>query len=437
MTETNTSIRVSNLSKQYSLYQAPFDRVKEALHPLKKQYHRKFNALLNISFEVKKGEVLGIIGRNGSGKSTLLKLITSVLTPSSGELQVYGKISAILELGAGFNPELTGMENIYLNLSISGLSKEVIDSKVEELVAFAELGEFINQPIKTYSSGMAARLGFAVAINVAPDIFIVDEALSVGDAAFQRKCFAKMEKIRDEGATIIFVSHSDTSVVNLCDRAIWLHAGEKILDGVPKLVTGLYSKHIESKNIQSEHIAKEYTELLGIGEQSITKAEMPETVIQEQKNDRFNTALVSKSVIKYKENGAKISDVKITTLDGVKVNTVTQGGEYYFQYDVVLDDKDAQVLCAMLIKSIQGVNIGGGHYPERHTYQSVGRTNFGLKWKWKCRLIEGEYFVNCGVSDKNGFLHRIIDSVMFQVKNNDYAKQSYPMVDFIQSVECE
>lgn len=210
----------------------------------KKKYHKEFYALNNVSFEIKKGETVGIIGKNGSGKSTLLKIITGVLTPTSGRVTIHGKISAILELGAGFNPEMTGLENIYLNTSINGMNKAQTDKKIDEIVAFAELGEFIHQPIKTYSSGMKARLAFAVSINVEPDILIVDEALSVGDSTFQRKCFAKMEEIRAKGATILFVSHSEGSIVSLCNRAYMDEAMEnQIIDGTPKLVTGLYEAH--------------------------------------------------------------------------------------------------------------------------------------------------------------------------------------------------
>src|SRR5690554_6263265 len=189
------AVRVQNLSKAYKLYQRPIDRLKESLNPFKKKYHKEFYALKDMSFEIKKGETVGIIGKNGSGKSTLLKMITGVTTPTSGRVTVNGKISAILELGAGFNPEMTGLQNIYLNTSINGMSKQETDKKIDEIIAFAELGYFISQPVKTYSSGMKARLAFAVAINVEPDILIVDEALSVGDAAFQRKCFAKIEQI--------------------------------------------------------------------------------------------------------------------------------------------------------------------------------------------------------------------------------------------------
>jgi lipopolysaccharide transport system ATP-binding protein len=261
----NVAIKVNNLTKSYKLYAQPIDRVKESLNLFGKKYHTEFHAVKDLSFEVKNRETVGIIGRNGCGKSTLLKMIANVLTPSSGRVIVHGHISAILELGAGFNPEMSGLENIYLNTSINGLSKEQTDQKIDEIEKFSELGEFLDQPIKTYSSGMKARLAFAVAINVEPDILIVDEALSVGDAAFQRKCFSKIEEIRANGATILFVSHSEDSIVSLCNRAIWLSNGEQVLDGVPKLVTGLYLKYSNAKRINKEKVLNEYHKLIDNG----------------------------------------------------------------------------------------------------------------------------------------------------------------------------
>lgn len=253
----NTAIKVQNLTKTYKLYDKPIDRLKESLHPLKKKYHKEFYALNNVSFEIKKGETVGIIGKNGSGKSTLLKIITGVLTPTAGRVAIHGKISAILELGAGFNPEMTGLENIYLNTSINGMNKAQTDKKIDEIVAFAELGEFIHQPIKTYSSGMKARLAFAVSINVEPDILIVDEALSVGDMNFQAKCMFKMNQIMKEGTTILFVSHSIDSVKKLCKKAIYLENGIMLDIGNAGDIADLYIKNMrekQQKNLNNQEI---------------------------------------------------------------------------------------------------------------------------------------------------------------------------------------
>lgn len=218
-------IKVENVSKVYKLYDKPIDRLKETLSPSKKKYHKDHYALDNISFEVKKGETIGIIGTNGSGKSTLLKMITGVLTPSSGNITVNGKVSALLELGAGFNPEYTGMENIYLNGTMMGYSREDMNKKVQPILEFADIGTFINQPVKTYSSGMFARLAFAVAINVEPEILIVDEALSVGDTRFQIKCMNKMKQMMEGGTTVLFVSHDTNSIKRFCSKALWIDKG--------------------------------------------------------------------------------------------------------------------------------------------------------------------------------------------------------------------
>jgi teichoic acid transport system ATP-binding protein len=219
------AIKVQNLSKVYKLYDSPSDRFKEAFHPFRKQYHHDFYALHNINFNLKKGDTLGIIGKNGSGKSTLLKILTSVLTPTVGSVEVNGKVSALLELGTGFNPEFTGIENVYLSGTIMGYRRDEMDAKLDDILAFADIGEFVHQPVKMYSSGMYVRLAFAVAINVDPDILIVDEALAVGDMTFQKKCMERIDSFRDIGKTIVFCSHDMHTVSALCQRALWMHDG--------------------------------------------------------------------------------------------------------------------------------------------------------------------------------------------------------------------
>ena len=219
------AICARNLDKVYKLYDRSIDRLKESLHPLRRKYHHDFYALRDISFEIEKGETFGLIGKNGSGKSTLLKIIAGVLTPSGGNLEVRGKVSALLELGVGFNPDMTGLENIYFSGTIMGYSREEMDSKVEDILSFADIGDFIQQPVKTYSSGMFVRLAFAVATKVDPEILVVDEALAVGDIFFQSKCMLLMRKMIDSGVTLLFVSHDTSSVTNLCKRAIYLESG--------------------------------------------------------------------------------------------------------------------------------------------------------------------------------------------------------------------
>ena len=242
------AIKVENLSKVYKLYNAPIDRMKEALNPFKKSYHKEFYALNDVSFEIKKGDCVGTIGKNGAGKSTLLKIITGVLSPTSGYSNVVGRVSALLELGAGFNPEYTGMENIFFQGNLMGISEDEMSLKLNDILSFADIGDFIYQPVKTYSSGMFARLAFAVAINVDPDILIVDEALSVGDSMFQHKCMARMNQIIENGATVLFVSHSIESVRSLCSSGIWLENGsvrmiDKSINVVNEFLNEVFINH--------------------------------------------------------------------------------------------------------------------------------------------------------------------------------------------------
>ncbi|MGN0372397.1 MAG: ABC transporter ATP-binding protein [Enterocloster sp.] len=241
------AIEVRNVKKVYRLYEKPIDRLKESVSISHKNYHRDFYALNGLSFGVRKGETVGIIGTNGSGKSTILKIITGVLTPTEGEVKVNGKISALLELGAGFNMDYTGIENIYMNGTMMGYTKKEMDAKLQDILDFAEIGDFVYQPVKTYSSGMFVRLAFALAINVDPEILIVDEALSVGDVFFQSKCYRRMEEIRKSGTTILMVTHDMGSIIKYCDRVVLLNRGEFIAEGQPGRVVDMYKKILAGK----------------------------------------------------------------------------------------------------------------------------------------------------------------------------------------------
>lgn len=263
-------IDIQHLTKTYNMYQKPIDRLKEALSPKKKNYHDVFYALKDVNIYVESGEMIGFIGENGSGKSTLLKIITGVLNPTSGSVEIKGKISALLELGSGFNPEYSGYENIYLNGMVLGFSREEIDHMLEDIIAFADIGDHISQPVKTYSSGMFVRLAFAIAINVDPDILIVDEALAVGDLEFQLKCMEKFTEFRNSGKTILFVSHDINSVRRFCDRVYWLQNGEIVEEGETMEVTEHYDNYLKKKSLKSvdrevntveEHSAYDIVEL--------------------------------------------------------------------------------------------------------------------------------------------------------------------------------
>ncbi|WP_434997448.1 ABC transporter ATP-binding protein [Vibrio scophthalmi] len=452
------AIEVHDLTKKYKLYSRPIDRLKESLNFFGKKYHTDFSAVKNVSFELGKGETVGIIGRNGCGKSTLLKMITNVLTPSSGQVIVHGHISAILELGAGFNPEMTGLENIYLNTAINGFSKKQTDNIVEDIVKFAELGEFVHQPTKMYSSGMSARLAFAVAINVKPDILIVDEALSVGDAAFQRKCFAKMEEIRANGATILFVSHSEASIVNLCSRAIWMSKGEKILDGDPKLVTGLYLKYSNETIINKDKVCSEYHQLANndIAKDNLSREKKQSENTQEQqkldtqKNEEDKTLTISSgslkeyfdpklkpsSTIKYESDGAIIETPQILTSDGEVVNNLIRGKVYWYTYRVKFTKSANNVRFGMLIKTVSGVELGGGT-SDKSASNGLKLINDGeyirIEYKFTCSLNAGLYFTNAGVlgsiSGELKYLHRITDALCFRVVE-DTSGYSTGTIDF-------
>lgn len=243
--EADIAIRVDNVGKMYKLFDKPVDRLKHTLFwRFGKVYGEDFWALRNISFEVKKGEALGIVGRNGSGKSTLLQIITGVLPPTTGTVETNGRITALLELGSGFNPEYTGKENVYMSGAILGLSPEEVNEKYEDILSFADIGSFIEQPVKLYSSGMFARLAFAVAVSFDPDILIVDEILAVGDYSFQQKCVARMAQMRDNGLTLVYVSHSTDSIKDVCSRAIYLKKGELVYQGTSEQTTDLYLKDL-------------------------------------------------------------------------------------------------------------------------------------------------------------------------------------------------
>ena len=240
-------ISIKNLTKTYRLYSSHADRVKETFNPFRKKYHRPFNALTNVSFNVKRGEVLGIIGQNGSGKSTLLQIICGILQPTSGSVEINGRISALLELGAGFNPEFTGRQNIYINCAILGLTHEEIDARFDDIVGFADIGDFIGQPVRTYSSGMYVRLAFSIAVSVYPDVLIIDEALSVGDHEFQQKCVNRMMEFREAGKTIVFCSHSMYLTNELCAKAVWLCNGRARSHGKTSKVISEYMAYLERK----------------------------------------------------------------------------------------------------------------------------------------------------------------------------------------------
>lgn len=291
-----TIIDIKHLNKVYNLYDKPIDRLKEVLSPTHKCYHREHYALNDINLEIKKGESVGIVGKNGSGKSTLLKIITGVLNPTSGEMNVQGKISALLELGAGFNPEYTGIENIYLNGTMMGYSKAEMDEKVDDIIAFADIGDFINQPVKTYSSGMFARLAFAVSINVEPEILIVDETLSVGDTRFQIKCMDKMKEMMEGGTTVLFVSHDINAIRRFCTKCVWINEGRLKEIGSVNTVSDHYMDFLKILDVENERKKEEHVSEIEFIPKNNVVAEVVEFKVLNIKNEIIDTMYYDETI---------------------------------------------------------------------------------------------------------------------------------------------
>lgn len=394
------SIEVENLSKVYKLYDKPSDRLKEALSPVKKCYHKDFYALKDLSFKIKPGETVGFVGKNGSGKSTLLKILTEVLTPSEGSLKINGKVSALLELGAGFNGEYTGMENIFLNGTILGFSHEEMEKRVDDIVKFADIGEYINQPVKTYSSGMFVRLAFAVAINVEPDILIVDEALAVGDVRFQLKCMDKFLEFKEKGITILYVSHDVNSIKRFCNRAIWINEGHLEADGDVDLVTDKYldylkmldaaneqdEKQPEDENSNSENEKKTDRNL----ESSVEIAEVVSLKIENEKGEEITEI----------EHGEK---VKLTLMYFVNDTTIKKpvvgiallrlDNLYVCGLNTLLDKIDVPWEKGYNSVTLTYDNfnlVGGGYYFDVAVYDQTASVPFDYRTKYK------EVFVKMG-----------------------------------------
>ncbi len=322
----NIAIKVENLSKVYKLYDKPTDRLKESLHLKGKKYHKDFYALNDVSFEIKKGETVGIIGKNGSGKSTLLKIITGVLSPTSGKITVNGKVSALLELGAGFNPEYTGIENIYFQGNLMGYTKEQMDSRLQDILDFADIGDFIYQPVKMYSSGMFARLAFAVAINVEPDILIVDEALSVGDMQFQNKCIRRMEEFTtDSNKSIIFVSHDIGIMTKFCNNVLWLNDGSRRQYDIAK------------ETLKSYTLFMTYNDLSHIVQEPLSKNK---PLINNSHSDSNNIKWISvKDADSYKINdGTKISDIALFSRDSSQFVSIVSANEKLSLYIKIINN---------------------------------------------------------------------------------------------------
>lgn len=376
---SDTAVRFDNVSKIYKLYDSPKDRFKETFSIRKKRYSKDFYALNNVSFTIRRGETIGIVGKNGSGKSTLLKILTGVLSRTSGSLAVNGKISALLELGAGFNMEFTGMENIYLNGTILNIPKEEMDKRLDSIISFADIGEFIHQPVKTYSSGMFVRLAFSVAIHVDPEILIVDEALAVGDTRFQMKCMDKFVEFMNAGKTVIIVSHDINMIKRFCKRAIWLNDGSLVMDGDADTVTDRYNDFLKSGLDFNE-----YSNSLQIEKNGVNGYK--DNALQENTLNNGGAFEADTGIV------AEISSVKLFDKSGNEISDVPFGEDITLSIDYeVFDENVAHPVLGVAIRSIDHKYICGlntlldgkgipwtkGHNMCRLTYERFNLTGGG------------------------------------------------------------
>ena len=398
-------IKAEHLSKVYKIYEKNIDRLKETFHPFHKRYSKDFYALQDVSFEIRRGENIGLVGKNGAGKSTLLKIITGVLTPTSGTLAVNGKIASLLELGAGFNPDMTGVENIYMNGLLMGQSRAEMDEKLDDIIAFADIGDFIRQPVKTYSSGMFARLAFAVNAFLEPDILIVDEALSVGDAFFQSKCMDKMRSMIDGGVTVLFVSHDTYAVKNLCERAFYLQAGKLIMDAPAQEVVEEYSRSIIE--MRRKVVSEQKDQLLTLYEEARLSQ------LNDDTKD-FNIPIDADSLLRGKETFLKNStyqriydgraeflNVQLMDLNGELINEIVFAQEVILRM-VVKFNQDIECLgMGYHIRNSTGVDLvytDSRFNKTKAIFDAKRDEVYVIDWKFKVELRNELYNIACVIS---------------------------------------
>lgn len=395
--ERAVAISVQNVSKVYKLYKKPAERVVDSLHLMPWKKVPEHHALNDVNFEVYRGETIGIIGTNGSGKSTILKIITGVLHPTKGEVKVNGRISALLELGAGFNREYTGMENIYLNGTMIGFTKEEIDAKLQDILDFADIGDFVYQPVKTYSSGMFVRLAFAVAINIEPEILIVDEALAVGDVFFQAKCYRKFDEFKAMGKTILFVSHDLSSIAKYCDRVVLLNKGVKLGEGNPKQMIDIYKQVLVGQYEEDRQADKK----------------SDSSVLQ---NISDNPEL-----LEYGSKKAEITECYITDEKGRCSNAIVKGATFTIHMKTKFYERVQAPIFAFTIKNVKGTEITGTNTMFEKAFMEAVDKNVTkeVTFTQKMDLQGGEYLLSLGLTGYEGsdftVYHRLYDAVNISV----------------------
>ena len=425
------AIEVKDVTKVYRLYDRPVDRLKEALNPAHKNYHRDFYALNGLSFNVKKGETVGIIGTNGSGKSTILKIITGVLTPTTGTVSVDGKISALLELGAGFNMEYTGIENIFMNGTMMGFTRREMEEKLDDILEFADIGDFVRQPVKTYSSGMFVRLAFALAINVDPEILIVDEALSVGDVFFQAKCYRRMEEIRKNGTTILMVTHDMGSIIKYCDKVVLLNRGEFIAEGPAGRMVDLYKKILAN---QMDSLRKELeSDFSGESAQAVRKNDTKNGTDEKSEPLMKDQITVNANRTEYGDGRAEIFDFGLEDERGNITNLLLKGEMFTIRERIRFNAPIACPIFTYTIKDKKGTDLSGTNtmYEGADVKPVRDGDVYDVSFTQKMTLQGGEYLLSMSCTGFEGeqhvVYHRLYDVANITVISNKNTVGVYDM----------
>ena len=447
--EQNLAIQVEDVTKIYRLYEKPIDRLKETVSVTHKNYHRDFYALNGISFQVKKGETVGIIGTNGSGKSTILKIITGVLTPTTGTVKVDGKISALLELGAGFNMDYTGIENVYMNGTMMGYTRKEMDAKLQDILDFAEIGDFVYQPVKTYSSGMFVRLAFALAINVEPEILIVDEALSVGDVFFQSKCYRRMEEIRKSGTTILMVTHDMGSIIKYCDRVVLLNRGEFIAEGKPGRVVDMYKKILAGKleALKEELRLEEERKNADIGPESIELSDFSGGMDLGGSGDKEalmrDKLTINPDRTEYGDGRAEIYDLGLLDERGNVTNLLLKGERFTIRERIRFHAALEAPIFTYTIKDKKGTELTGTNtlYEGADIKPVKAGDSYTVEFTQKMNLQGGEYLLSMSCTGfeqgEHVVYHRLYDVTSITVISNKNTVGVYDMESQVKAVKEE
>lgn len=445
--QDKVAISVTGLSKAYRIWRDPASRLKAPLWNLlgklipaklhtdklrnrfnnthNTHYHQDFFALKNIDFEINKGEVVGIVGKNGSGKSTLLQIICGTLTPTTGHVMMEGRVAALLELGSGFNPEFTGRENVFLNGAVLGINRIEMERRLPRILNFADIGEFIDQPIKTYSSGMSLRLAFAVQVTVEPDVLIVDEALAVGDESFQLKCFNRIKELKERGTTILLVSHDAGSIINICDKAIMLRSGSIFVTGSPKSVITIYQKSLAKNESDDQELLEDFRKLENHSPHtfnSLTASSRSDSNEQETDDKSFyDSSIDTNRSVEYQQTGVTLSRPIILNEKNKKVNVLQNNKSYTIRYRAEFNRHASNVKFGCMFKTIEGIELCGSN-------TSLGRntvinpspgSKLEINFNFDCHILPGTYTINIGATEWNEseekFISRQVDSYLFRV----------------------